>query len=396
MLDPSHAAPASATAASNEVARLDANEELPLVSVLMPIRNEEHTIRDSLAAVLQQEWPVDRLEIFVIDGASTDGTRQAVLETAAAVPDAPPVRLLLNESRYVPHGLNLGLRQARGAYIARVDGHCMVGRDHIRKCFEGMQATGADNVGGLAYAVAEGPVARAVAAGASSPFGVGGARFRHRSPRPGWVDTVFPGFWRRETFERLGGFDEELVKNQDDEFNLRLRQYGGRVWLDPQLRTLYRARDSLRGLWGQYFEYGLYKVRVAQKRGGLGAVRHVVPAAFVVALATSLAAAAVAGSWWLALAVAAPYGLAVLAASVLTASRARDARILPCLPIVFATLHVAYGCGFLGGLWRWRRHGLPRLRMLRTGAAPSATPAPRQPKFAPATPVAAAPPAKES
>ena len=339
---------------------------LPLVSVLMPIRNEEQVIRAALEAVLTQDWPAEKLEVLVIDGRSRDGTREAVAETAARHPQVR-LRLLDNPHGFVPHGLNLGLAAARGSYISRVDGHCLVARDHLRRCFERMQTSQADNVGGLAFAVAETTKAQAIAAGVSSPFGVGGARFRHRNPKPGWVDTVFPGFWRRETFELLGGFDEELVKNQDDEFNFRLQRAGGRIWLEPALKTLYKSRGSLRGLWRQYFEYGLYKVRVAQKHGGVARLRHLVPSLFVLALGVSLVAAAMTGVWWLALVMLGPYLLASCAASVMAARRSESGgRVVMWLPPVFAVLHLAYGLGFLRGLWRFRKYGLP-FRWLRHG-----------------------------
>ncbi|MBC7225266.1 MAG: hypothetical protein H5T59_13510 [Anaerolineae bacterium] len=182
---------------------------------------------------------------------------------------------------------------------------------------------------------------------------------------PGFVDTVPFGAFRREVFDRIGGFDEELVRNQDDEFNFRLAQAEGRIWLDPSIRSVYYSRASLAGLWRQYFQYGLYKVRVMQKRRGIPSWRHLVPPAFVLGLfGSGLLALATRQPRW-ALAVAGPYAVANLGASLWTARR--DVRALPLLPLAFATLHLAYGLGFLWGLWRWRAHH----RALITGKGPA-------------------------
>jgi GT2 family glycosyltransferase len=162
------------------------------------------------------------------------------------------------------------------------------------------------------------------------------------------------GAYRREVFERIGGFDEELVRNQDDEFNFRLTQAGGTIWLDPSIQSVYYSRASLRKLWRQYFEYGFYKVRVIQKRGGVASWRHLVPGAFVLSLCLSLLLALLTRRSRWALSVAGPYGLANAAASLRVGQGQR--LMLPLLPVVFMILHFAYGVGFLWGAWQWRNH----------------------------------------
>ncbi len=334
-------------------------EKLSLVSIVLPIRNEAQYIRRCLNSVLLQDYPSDHLEILVVDGRSDDGTREIVhriIEDRS--PDAqdefgpgPRMVLLDNPQRIVPSALNIGLGQARGEVIMRIDGHCEIAPDYIRRCLELLERTGADNVGGPLKTISDTLVGQSISLATSSAFGVGGVRFRC-STRPGWVDTVFPGAFPRAVFDHIGNFDEELVRNQDDEFNFRLRQAGGKIWLDPSIRIIYYARSNFRGLWRQYLQYGFYKVRVMQKRGAIPSWRHLIPAAFVSGLTVTLLLALITGNPFWALVISGPYAAANLLASLLTAQR--DWRTLPLLPLAFLTVHLAYGVGFLTGLWHWR------------------------------------------
>jgi succinoglycan biosynthesis protein ExoA len=326
---------------------------IPFVSVVIPTYNEAAFIATSLAAVLHQDYPPDRLEVIVADGMSADRTREVIEATVEAAPQGrAPVTIIDNPGRIVATGLNAGVSKAKGDVIVRVDGHCEIQRDHVKACVRLLEDTGADNVGGIVAASGTGLWQRAVALGTSSPFGIGNARFRYAT-QPGWVDTVYPGAWRRETFERVGHFDEELVCNQDDEFNFRLVQAGGRIWLDPTIRTRYEPRDSFSALWRQYFAYGFYKVRVIQKRRGVASPRHAVPPVFVASLLIGGVAATLKRRPTVVLPFVIPYALANLFASVRAARS--DMAALPALPVVFATLHLSYGAGFLAGLWSWRR-----------------------------------------
>lgn len=330
------------------------SSEWPFVSVIMPIRNEARSIRHTLESVLAQDYPPGRLEVLIVDGMSDDGTREIVqgLIESQHVDGLPSsIALIDNPGRIVPTAFNRGLRQSRGQIIVRVDGHCELASDYVRRCVEVLQATGADNVGGLQRAIGDTPTGQTIALATSSPFGVGGARF-HYAQRPGPADTVYLGAYRREVFDRIGGFDEDLVRNQDDEFNFRLTQAGGMIWLDPSICSVYHSRSTLARLWRQYFEYGFYKVRVMQKRGAVASWRHLVPGLFVLGLLASLFLALATRRARLALVVAGPYAAATTAASVWTARQAP--RLLPRLPAAFITMHLAYGLGFLAGLWRWR------------------------------------------
>ena len=339
---------------------------LPLVSIVMPIRNEADFIARSLGSVLTQDYPADCMEVLVADGRSEDATRGIIEQTIrereivvaaqpqkTSAPVLPAVQVLDNPGHIVPTGFNLALKQARGEIIIRVDGHCEIQADYVRRCVELLLQTGAACVGGPMFTVGKTKIAKAIAAAQSSMFGVGGAAFRTGRTKPGLVDTVAFGAYRAEVFERLGGFDEELVRNQDDEFNFRLTQSGGKIWLDPSLKTTYYSRASFGKLWRQYFQYGFYKVRVIQKRRAVASWRHLVPAAFVLGLFSAALPAFITHNHLWVWAIAGPYLIANFGASLWTARR--DWQTLPFLPYAFAILHLAYGTGFLWGLWKWRR-----------------------------------------
>lgn len=327
-------------------------DNCPFVSILMPVRNEQAFIRYSLAAVLNQNYPDDLVEVLVIDGLSDDGTRDIVQELGRT--SVPQVTLLDNPAGIVPPALNIGIRQAKGDIILRVDGHCEIAPDYVSQCVKTLEQTGADCVGGPMLTVGETAVARAIASAQSSPFGVGGVAFRTGREEGAFVDTLAFGAYRREVFERIGGFDEELVRNQDDEFNFRLIQAGGKIWLDPSIRSVYYSRASLPKLWRQYYQYGLYKVRVMQKRGGVAAWRQLVPGLFVLSILGSFLLSLITRQKRWVTAVATPYLIANLSATTYTV-RGRW-HIAPVMPLAFAVLHIAYGLGFLHGLWHWRHH----------------------------------------
>lgn len=321
------------------------------VSVIMPIRNEAMFIERSLGSVLSQDYPAKKLEVLVVDGMSDDDTRNKVANIAACHPEIS-VMLLDNPHRYMPMAFNVGLQKASGDVIIVIGGHCEISPNYVSQCVKALETTGAQCVGGPMHTIGETTTARGIALALSSRFGVGGVAFRTDSQAGRFVDTVAFGAYRREVFEQIGHFDEEMIRNQDDEFNFRLTQAGGRIWLDPAIRSTYYSRTSLRRLWRQYFEYGLYKVRLIQKRGAVPSWRHLVPASFVLALISSFVLGLTLGNPTLQWSVLLPYFFANAAASIWTARS--DWNTLAFLPISFFVLHAAYGIGFLYGLWRWR------------------------------------------
>src|SRR5574341_731827 len=240
-----------------EASRQDEGLRLPFVSVLMPVRNENAFIRRSLGAVLAQNYPAGRMEVIVADGMSTDGTRELIAEISRGHKN---VTLLDNPGKIVATGLNAGVRMASGEVVIRVDGHCEVAPDYVRRCVSHVVNNEADCVGGPLETIGETLRARAVAAAMSSRFGVGGSTFRIGSSAAKYVDTVaFPAY-KRETLDRVGGFDEELVRNQDDEYNYRLSKLGGRILLSPDIRARYYSRATFFSLCKQYFQYGYWKI----------------------------------------------------------------------------------------------------------------------------------------
>ena len=324
--------------------------QVPFVSIVLPVRNEARFIRRCLHSVVEQDYPPGRMEIIVADGMSTDSTRDIARAFAG---QRRAMRVIDNPGGIVPTGLNAAIAAARGDVIVRVDGHCEIAPDYVRRCVEHLQS-GVDAVGGPIETIGETPVARAIALGMSSRFGVGNSAFRTSSGRTMLVDTVaFPAY-PRAVLDRVGSFDEELVRNQDDEYNYRLRKLGGRVLLAADVRSRYYSRSAWRSLWRQYFQYGYWKVRVLQKHPRQMSARQFAPVAFVLALTTSiLAGAAAPQTWWMSAALAATYITAAFGAALIVS--ARDRRTMPLLPLVFAVLHVSYGLGFLRGLLAFRK-----------------------------------------
>jgi succinoglycan biosynthesis protein ExoA len=320
---------------------------LPVVSIIIPVRNERKSITACLDGVLAQEYPHDRLEVLIADGMSDDGSRAILADFCAR---DGRLRIIDNPGRIAATGLNAAIRQAQGQVIVRLDAHTEYAADYVRTCVEVLGTTGADNVGGPARTRATTYWQRAVAAAYHSPFSCGGSRF-HDPDYEGNVDTVTYGCWLKTVFDRVGLFDEELVRNQDDEHNLRLTRAGGRVWQSPRIRSWYRPRGSLAALFRQYMQYGYWKVKVIQKHRLPASPRHLVPAGFIALLILLVLLAPFSG-WALgALAVVLGLYLAGLLCASLLAARRFGASLLPALPAVFASYHFGYGCGFLCGLW---------------------------------------------
>jgi GT2 family glycosyltransferase len=317
----------------------------------MPIRNEVDFIERSLGAILTQDYPHSRMEVLIADGMSTDSTRVVIQDLAARHADVS-LKIIENPGRIVPTGFNLALKQRRGEIVVRVDGHTIIAPDYVRECVSALQRTGADNAGGRMNARSHTRFGKAVALATSTPFGVGGARF-HYSEEEEWVDTVYLGAWRSKVFNEIGGFDEEFLRNQDDEFNYRLRAHKGKILLSPRIKSEYYPRSSPKALWRQYYQYGFYKVRVMQKHTLQMQPRHFAPILLVAGLvATSLLAILIPSTWFLFAGVAGLYIVANLFASAITASRSQPSCIL-ILPLVFAILHFSYGSGFAVGLVRF-------------------------------------------
>jgi glycosyltransferase involved in cell wall biosynthesis len=329
---------------------------VPLVSIVLPCRNEEEYIGRCLDSILATEYPRNRLEILVPDGGSSDRTPDILRQYAAL---HPSIVVLANPQGSTPTALNVGVRAASGDIIIRMDAHVLYPPDYIPRLVGGLQESGADNVGGVLQTMPaeDTPVAQAIALGISHPFGVGNSHFRIGTRERRQVDTVPFGCYRREVFERIGLFDEELIRNQDDEFNFRLITRGGRVLLLPDVVCRYFARRSLAQLSRMYYQYGYFKPLVARKVGRVMTVRQLIPALLV----TTLLATAVLSPWLPAAGVmfavvGSTYACLVLACAV-AGGRTHGFRCGAALTTVFPILHFSYGIGFVLGI---RDHLLTR------------------------------------
>jgi glycosyltransferase involved in cell wall biosynthesis len=322
----------------------------PRVTVIVPCRNEERYLAACLDSILAGTYPHDRLEILVVDGHSDDRTPQIAAAYAAV---HACVRLLDNPRRIVPTALNIGIAAATGDVISRMDAHVVYPPDYLTRLIAALRDTEADNVGGrILTAPANGsPLARAIAVALAHPLGVGNSYFRIGTAERRWVDTVAFGCYRRDVFRRVGVFDEELVRNQDDEFNHRLIAAGGRILLLPDVTATYYARASRRDVARMYYQYGYFKPLAARKLGRVMTVRQLVPPVFV----TSLVGGAALAILWPPAAVLWGALLATYAAAVIGASarviRTHGVRCAFALLTVFPILHLSYGFGFLRGLW---------------------------------------------
>jgi len=332
---------------------LDPNVELPFVSVIIPFLDEEAYLPGCLESVLAQSYPLERLEIVTIDGGSADGSRRVVEEFCR---HDPRIRLLVNPRRYAAAGLNVGLREARGEIVLRVDAHAVIAPDYVEKSVRLLQERPElGDAGGPLRPIGETAIGQAIALALRSPFSMGGSPFRYATrPRP--VDTVYLGAYRRCDLDRVGQFDEALGANEDYELNYRRRSAGWLIWCDPAIHSQTYTRRRLGELAWQYLRYGFWKARVAWLHPRSVRPRHLVAPLFVLALGAGVAAA-VLGIWQPLAALAASYAGVNLYASWRSVRRSAvvttEVVTIPprnWLPLVFAVMHLCWGIGFLAGI----------------------------------------------
>ena len=297
--------------------------------------------------MLEQDYPRELMEVIVIDGMSTDATREIVAEIAKT---DTRVRLLDNPKQIAPTALNIGTRESKGEIVIRVDGHCEIARDYVSRCVAHLENGEADGVGGPIETIGEGFVAKAIAVAMSSKFGVGGSAFRTIDDQNILVDTIaFPAY-RRSVIETAGGYDEEMVRNQDDEYNFRLRKMGFKLLLASDVRSRYHSRATVRKMISQFAQYGFWKVRVLQKHPRQMSLRHFIPSIFVFVLLVSLFLSLfIYFAWWFFFVSLGSYVLANLACSLIVGKR-EGLKYVAILPFVYLSIHLSYGFGMLFGL----------------------------------------------
>lgn len=320
----------------------------PQVTVVIPCYNEEKTIRGVLQAITRQTFPVTEMEVLVVDGGSKDDTLEQI--KAFNLEDTGlRVRVVENPKRIIPAALNLGIQEARGEYLIRLDAHSVPHPEYIARTVAGLDQHLGDNVGGVWKIVpsAKTWIARSIAAAAAHPFGVGDAKYRY-GDTPGEVDTVPFGGFRRDYLRAIGGFDESLHTNEDYELNTRIRQAGGKLWFDPNIQVQYYSRPNLRQLARQYFRYGWWKVEMLRRYPSSLRWRQALPPLFVLGLlvlALGWIWLPVAG--WLLLAVVAVYLAALMLSGIDLALQTGQLSLLVGVPLVIAVMHLSWGSAFL-------------------------------------------------
>jgi succinoglycan biosynthesis protein ExoA len=319
-----------------------ATQARPAVSVILPVLNEERHLSAAVRSVLAQDYPGD-IEVVLALGPSKDRSDEVAGELAK---DAR-VTLVASPTGRTPNGLNLAIAASRYPIVARVDGHSVIPPDYLRNAVELLERTGADNVGGLMSAQGVSDIEKAIAAAMTSKLGVGNAPF-HVGGSEGPADTVYLGVFRRSALDRVGGYDETFTRAQDWEMNYRIRSSGGLVWFSPELSVSYRPRSSLSTLAKQYFHYGRWRRQVMRAHPGSINLRYLAPPLALLGVVAGLVLSTFLSP--LALTVPAAYLLLVVAGSLVVGRKLPPAA-LAALPLVIATMHMAWGAGFLSS-WR--------------------------------------------
>jgi glycosyltransferase involved in cell wall biosynthesis len=322
-----------------------ANSQALSFSIIIPCRNEENYIAKCIASVVENGYPHHDLEIIVADGMSTDATANIVHNLAA---NYPFVKLIQNTSYFTPVGLNLGIKQAKGDIILILGAHSVLKPGYLATCAQLLtQNPEAACMGGIILNQNENSTSKIIGYAMASPFGVGNARFR-TGGKDGFVDTVAFGAYRKEVFDKAGLFDEELARNQDDEFNYRIRKQGFKIYYSSKLVSDYFVRASFTKLAKQYFQYGYWKVYVNQKHRQITSLRQLVPFLFVLFLLVGLPALllpAWVGKTWLGI-----LGFYSIGAVVAAFATKAPLYQVPAIVFSFLVLHISYGTGYLWGI----------------------------------------------
>lgn len=324
------------------------NNTLPLVSVIIPCRNEENFIGKCLDSIITNNYPLDRLEILVMDGMSTDKTKKVVENYLNKYPF---IRFLANPKKITPAGMNIGINSANGEIIVITSAHAKIPEDYITKCVYYLNKLNADNVGGVLITLPgeNTYIAKAISLVLSHPFGVGNSWFRIGSKKPMLVDTVPFGCYRKAIFDKIGGFNEKLTRTEDNELNYRIRKNGGKIYLIPEIKLYYYARSTLKNLWNQSFGNGKGIIYTTKMIPGSLSLRHFVPGGFMLCLLGSLLLSFLT-EWGKFL-----FGLILV--SYLTVNlyfsiaigMKEKLQLVPFLVLSFITLHLSYGLGSVYG-----------------------------------------------
>jgi succinoglycan biosynthesis protein ExoA len=322
--------------------------EHPFVSIIVPCYNEENTIQHLLNSVFMQTYPHEKMEVIISDGISTDGTLQAIQAFQQTNPTLQ-VRVTINQAKTIPSGLNQALRESRGEIIIRLDAHSMPIPEYVHRCVTALQIGKGDNVGGVweIHPGANTLIAQAIALAAAHPLGAGDALYRLNA-KAGAVDTVPFGSFYKSLIDKIGAFDETLLANEDYEFNTRVRQAGGIVYLDPTIRSVYFSRGSLKKLWIQYWRYGFWKLRMLRRYPNTLRWRQALPPVFVLSLiGLSVLSLWVQVAFYVLILQLFLYFFVLGLAGLKLAIGKKKGYLIFGIPLAIFTMHFAWGAGFL-------------------------------------------------
>ncbi len=318
------------------------------VSIIIPCYNEQARINNLLAAIYSQTYPRADMEVVIADGMSTDNSRGEIANFIKQHPDLS-ILVVDNPARIIPAALNRALKEARGEMIVRLDAHSIPYPDYVERCVAALESGLGENVGGIweISPGADGWIAQAIAVAAAHQLGVGDALYRH-AEKAAYVDTVPFGAFKREQLALVGFFDESLLTNEDYEFNTRIRQSGGRIWLDPAIRSIYYARPTLAALARQFWRYGYWKRKMLQRYPGTLRWRQGLPPLFVLSLLGGAVLAILFPVFRLLPAIEVSlYAIILILTGCQTAIRQKKLALIIGLPLAIAVMHIAWGAGFL-------------------------------------------------
>ncbi len=314
-------------------------DHFPKVSFVLAVRNEERFIGRCLDSIIAQDYPADKIEILAVDGMSEDRTRDILGKYTGK---HSTFKIIDNPDKITPVAFNLGIKNATGDVITIVSAHSTISKDYISSCIHYLKKKNADNVGGPMRAVGTDYISKAIALAYDSTFGLGGGRF-HDQRYEGEVDTVYLGCWLKGVFEKVGLFDERLVRNQDIEFNSRLRKSGGKIFLTPEIKSYYYCRSNLKDLWVQNFRTGLWNIKTIKLSPDSLSLRHFIPLLFVLSLTASWFIPAL----WFSIVMS--YIFCNLFFTFRAAIKNGFSYVF-ILPVIFLTVHLSYGLGSFAGL----------------------------------------------
>lgn len=322
------------------------------VAIICPIYNEERFIDKCLMSIISQDYPKDSLEVLFVDGRSTDKTKDIIQKYCESNDN---IRLLDNPHRTVPYALNIGICSSESDVVMRIDGHCTYPKNYVSTLVKYLYELKADNVGAVwnTMPAKNTSLCHAIAIGSSHPFGVGGSMHKIGAKEIIQTDTVPFGCYRREVFERIGMFDTDLTRNQDDEFNARLIRNGGKIYLIPQLVIDYIARDTIAKMRIMYYQYGLFKPLVNKKLGSPATIRQFFPFLFLLGIIVGgilscfsylimYAYVTVLAAYWI-------IGTVI---GCKYAMNLKKPKLVLLLPYVFLNIHLSYGYGYLAGIYK--------------------------------------------